>query len=55
MNCTYCIRGGGRTGEVGGGLHLAMWNDLLRLQARDIATRPHTTLLDEREANEQST
>ena len=36
------------------GLHRAYWNDLSRLQARDVATWSHTTLLDKGEANEQS-
>ena len=53
--------GGGQGGGcgmvgVGGELHCGLWNGLPRLQARDIAMGPHTTLLaiDEREVNEQS-
>ena len=38
---------------LGGGLHLTLSINLSRLQARDVATWPHTTLLDEGEANEQ--
>ena len=38
---------------VGGGLHCALWNNLLKLRTRDAAMWPHTTLMDKGEANEQ--
>ena len=37
-----------------GGLHHALWNNLWRLQTRDVSIWTHTTLLEKGEANEQS-